>query len=167
MRVNNWSEVPATLGRETAGRTLVPFDAPKESAPTRALVPLTSGNQLENETADTATDQRPPGQPDVRRMTPRQFVELGLDLYASGVIQWDEYALMAFHSELHPDYPHTIGALTGEPANPDGPRDFIRHWEERLAYEERYNTENPETIAGVRHVVGILRGIDKPTNVIA
>ena len=61
----------------------------------------------------------------VRQFTPRHMAELSLELYVLGYIDWDEYAMLAFQSELHPDFDRTIGALTGEKADPDRPRDFL------------------------------------------
>ena len=158
---------PAASGpvlKEPTGRALVALSPqPQGLKATRLPVPV---GERQDHPADPQAKPEQPG-PNVRHMTPRDVVELGLDLYATGVIQWEEYALMAFHSELHPDYPQTIGALTEEPANPDGPRDFVRYWEERLDYEQRYNADDEEAVDRVRRVLAILRGISAPTDLVA
>ncbi len=104
---------------------------------------------------------------DVRWMSPRQMSDLSLDLYISSVLGWDEYSMLAFQPELQPAYDSTIGALTGEKAAPDGPRDFISHWEERVAFETRHNPGNGEALNRSRHILFVLRQIDKPTNMVA
>jgi hypothetical protein len=150
--------------KEPTGRALVSL-SPQQQGLKGTRLPMPVG-QRQDHPAEAEQNPKNTG-PDVRHMTPRDVVELGLDLYATGVIQWEEYALMAFHSELHPDYPQTIGALTGQAANPDGPRDFVRYWEERLDYEQRYNADDPEAVDRVRRVLAILRGIAAPTNLVA
>ena len=62
-----------------------------------------------------------------------------MDLYMVGVITWEEHAMLAFQPELHPDYDQTVGALTGEKADPDRPRDYVAIWEARLAFERKHN----------------------------
>ncbi|MCG8511196.1 MAG: hypothetical protein MI741_18415 [Rhodospirillales bacterium] len=106
------------------------------------------------------------GDVDIRNMTPRQMAESSMDLYVSGVLPWEEYAMLAFQAELHPDYDRTIGALTGEAADPDRPRDYLKIWEERLDFEEKYNADKPPLIARTRRIVHVFRQIDSPTNVI-
>lgn len=104
------------------------------------------------------------GDVDIRRMSPRQMAETSMDLYVSGILPWEEYAMLAFQAELHPDYDKTIGALTGEPAAPDRPRDFLGTWEERLRFEEKHNAENPHLVARTRRIVQVFRQIASPTN---
>jgi len=90
-----------------------------------------------------------------------------MDLYVAGILPWDEYAMLAFQAELHPDYDKTIGVLTGEKAEPDRPRDFLRIWEERLAFEEKYNAGRPKLVERTRHIVQTFRQICRPTNLMA
>jgi hypothetical protein len=106
------------------------------------------------------------GDVDIRNMTPRQMAESSMDLYVSGVLPWEEYAMLAFQAELHPDFDRTIGALTGEPADPDRPRDFLTVWEERLDFDEKYNADKPALINRTRRIVSVFRQISSPTNVI-
>ncbi|MBF0250396.1 MAG: hypothetical protein HQL35_07200 [Alphaproteobacteria bacterium] len=102
-----------------------------------------------------------------RAMTPRQVQAMSLDLYANGILTWDEHAELSFQPELHPDFARTIGALTGEVPLPDQPRDFVREWEDRLAYAERHNPiDSPERERAL-HILSVLRRIDSPTDVSA
>ena len=91
-----------------------------------------------------------------------------MDLYVGGVLPWEEYAMLAFQPELHPDYDRTIGALTGEKAEPDRPRDFVSQWERRLEFEEKYNADHPKLVARTTHIVAVLRQLgDTPTDMSA
>jgi len=76
--------------------------------------------------------------PNVRYLSPRQMLEYSQNLYAAGIIGFEDYEAMAFQPDLHPHFNKTIGALTGQCAAPDRPRDFIRHWQDRLNYVQRY-----------------------------
>jgi len=107
------------------------------------------------------------GDVDIRRLSPRQMIDTSLDLYVAGILPWEEYAMLAFQAELHPDYDGTIGALTGEPAQPDRPRDFLGLWEERLGFEEKYNAHRSRLVARTRHIVQVFRQLGAPTNLLA
>ena len=98
-----------------------------------------------------------------RAISPREMQALSEDLYAGGVLTWEEYAELAFQADLHPDFPHTIGALTGERPRPDQPRDFVKQWEERLDFERRHFPEGPERDRAL-HILSVLRRIDVPTS---
>lgn len=98
--------------------------------------------------------------PDARNISPREMGDLSLDLYIDGLLSFDEYSQLAFQSELHPEYEDTIGALTGEWAEPDEPRDFIREWEERKSFEQRYPTpDNGRTLAQIDRILGALHSL--------
>ena len=107
------------------------------------------------------------GDIDFRNATPRQMAETSMDLYVAGILPWDEYAMLAFQPELHPDYDRTIGALTGKKAEPDQPRDFLAIWEERLKFDEKYNADQPRVVEGSRRIVTLFRYADDSTDVIA
>jgi hypothetical protein len=83
--------------------------------------------------------------------------ELSLDLYVAGLLGYEDYAMLAFQPELHPDYDTTIGALTGTRAQPDRPRDFIELWEDRLRFESAHSPENQKLIGRIQHIVHLLR----------
>ena len=98
-----------------------------------------------------------------RSISPRAIHALSEDLYAGGVLTWDEHAALSFQAELHPDFERTIGALTGERPLPDQPRDFVKEWEKRLDFERRYFPERPERDYAL-HILSGLRRIDQPTD---
>ena len=126
--------------------------------------------------ATTRPAQRPaPAEPliaelfrsiDVRNLAPRRAAELGMDLHMAGVLPWEEYAMLAFQPELHPDYDRTVGALIGEKAQPGRPRDFVAMWEERLAFERKYNAGDAKLIARTARILTVLRQIESPTSVV-
>ena len=91
---------------------------------------------------------------------------MSMDLYMVGVISWDEHAMLAFQPELHPDYDQTVGALTGQKADPDRPRDFIEIWEERLLFERKHNVGNEHRVGRSRRIVNVLRQIAAPTDLV-
>lgn len=97
---------------------------------------------------------------DPRHLSPREMAGRSFDLYAAGVLSFDEYSRLAFQAELHPAFDATIGALTGETAAPDRPRDFVAEWEERLTFERRYNPESAPRVAQTERIAQVLRRID-------
>lgn len=138
----------------------------------RSLVPVKKATlpaASETDVTDLAATEKPKspyydlvGDIDVRDASPRQMVELAMDLYVAGIINWDESAMMAFQPELQPEYDKTIGALTGEEANPDRPRDFVQIWEERLHFEKKYNTIDSEAVTKSQRIVDVLHALDSP-----
>ncbi|MEO5375528.1 MAG: hypothetical protein H7840_14870 [Alphaproteobacteria bacterium] len=99
---------------------------------------------------------------DVRNMSPREVANFAYDNYMSGVLNWDEYRMLGFPAELHPAFDSTIGALTGEKAEPDRPRDVIAQWEERLDFERTHNADNPTVISRTERILDVLRWQDVP-----
>lgn len=89
---------------------------------------------------------RPQPQPrfNLRHMSPRRFAEIAHELYVEGSLRWEEYQMVGFPSELHPDYDSTIGALTGERAAPDRPRDMLAEIEGRFAFLRRFHDGNED-----------------------
>lgn len=89
---------------------------------------------------------RPQPQPrhDLRNISPRRFAEIAHELYLEGSLRWDEYQLVGFPSELHPDFNATIGALTGEKAAPDKPRDMLAEIEHQFEFLRRFHDGNDE-----------------------
>jgi len=144
---------PATEGRP--GRALVPVRAAPLPVPAESA-----------ETGSTAAVSREPVRAiDVRHLTPREMSDMSMDLYVAGVLSYEEYALLAFQPELHPDYDRTVGALTGEPAEPDKPRDYVREWEDRLDFERSHNADNEVVVDRTRRILSVLRRLDQPTDV--
>lgn len=75
---------------------------------------------------------------DLRNMSPRQFAEAIHELYVEGSLKWEEYQLVGFPSELHPNFDSTIGALTGERAAPDRKRDMLAEVESQIEFLRRF-----------------------------
>ncbi|MGE5547076.1 MAG: hypothetical protein ACM33T_09270 [Solirubrobacterales bacterium] len=98
---------------------------------------------------------------DPRRISPRRFAEITHELYIEGVLSWAEYRMVGFPSELHPDYDITIGALIGEKAAPDRPRDMLAEWEQRVEFERRHNPDDRE-IRRAERVLEVLRNNGRP-----
>ncbi|NQU60928.1 MAG: hypothetical protein HQ512_07335 [Rhodospirillales bacterium] len=103
---------------------------------------------------------------DAHHATPRQVANLSDNLYAAGAISFDDYSELAFQPDLDPEFERTIGALTGEPAEPDRPRDFVSLWDERAAFEKRHKTASPDMAVQSERIAALLRGIETPTNLI-
>ncbi len=143
-------------------RDLIPIHLPAKVEGPKAQESTESPRPREN--SDGSQDLFPY---DVRRMSPREAVELGQELYMEGVLGFDEYSMLAFQPELHPDYDKTVGALTGEPARPDKPRDFVQEWEEKVSFQQKHNAEQPHLIARTERILSILKMIDNPTDLSA
>lgn len=97
---------------------------------------------------------------DVRNLKPRQMSDLCGELFLATMISCDEYLMMAFQPELHPDYDRTIGALIGEDADPNRPRDYLRRWTDRLEFELKYNADDRAAIERTRNILTVLRRLD-------
>ncbi|OHC74507.1 MAG: hypothetical protein A3G18_11545 [Rhodospirillales bacterium RIFCSPLOWO2_12_FULL_58_28] len=160
MRISALTVGPEYPDNAFKGRELVPFVAPP-------LPAVTQDNSIgkPDKTGQTPFDHLIAGV-DIRDISPREISDLSMDLYAAGVLSWREYDMLAFQPETQPAYDSTTGALTGEKADPDRPRDFIAVWEDRLDFERRYNADDRELIERTEHIVGVLRRIDSPTNLI-
>ena len=145
----------------SSGRELV------ASAPVRS--PFRTA-EVSASTAASATSSKlreAAGGIDIRHASPREIADLGLDLHLAGYLDWDEYALVAFQPELHPDFDSTVGALTGIYASPDRPRDQLGLWEERLSFERRYPAKDPTVQHRTERVVAVFRQLDRPLDVSA
>ncbi len=104
----------------------------------------------------------PDERPNVRSMTPRELADFAYNLYMDGTLSWEEYRMVGFPPELHPDFDRTIGSLTGEAAQPDRPKDMVIAWQERVAFEERHAGGQPELVERSRRVLDVLRWQDAP-----
>ncbi len=107
------------------------------------------------------------GSRNIRFISPREMIELALDLYVAGFIGWDEYAALAFQAELQPAYNQTIGALTGDKAEPDRPRDFIRKWEQRLVFERKHMPNNLAQIETSKRIIKALSELERPLKLVS
>jgi len=104
----------------------------------------------------------PPAAHPVRTISPRGLAALALDLYLDGTLDLDDYLLLGFPAELNPAYDRTIGALTGQPARPDTPRDMIREWEVRLHERKTSAAPLPELTERARRTLALLRWLEHP-----
>lgn len=104
----------------------------------------------------------PDERPNVRSMTPRELADFAYNMYMDGTLSWDEYKMVGFPSELHPDYDKTVGSLTGEKAQPDRPKDMVVAWQQRVEFEQRYSADKPEVVERAQRVLDVLRWQDAP-----
>lgn len=105
----------------------------------------------------------PPPGPDagLRAMSPRDFADFAHELYLAGRLEWTEYRMVGFPSELDPRWDATIGALTGEKAAPDRPRDMLAEWERRVEFMRRFQAGDPATGIAER-VLALLQHLSPP-----
>jgi len=150
----NGTTLPVPLGPgppTTTGRDLVPVTPPPDVAPTTKAI-AAEPSELTHAT-------------DVRAASPREIVNLSLDLYAEGIIGYDDYAVLAFQPELHPDYNKTVGALTGEPAQPDQRRDYVQVWEDQLQFELRHGAGDSAVVRQTNRIRDMLKQLVEPTRI--
>ena len=98
-------------------------------------------------------------------MTPREMQDYSQNLYAAGAITFEDYEALAFQPDLHPDFNRTIGALTGEKAQPDRPRDYIRQWSDRVEYTQRYYPQNSEEVRQAHRIHEALKAYPRRTDI--
>lgn len=104
---------------------------------------------------------------DIRAMTPREMADFSLDLYIEGDLSFEEYSSLAFQPELHPSFENTIGALTGDRAEPDRPRDYIREWEDKQDFERRYPSGDPKKQDQIDRILGVLYSLEDQLDFVA
>ncbi len=98
-------------------------------------------------------------------ISPRNMVELSHDLFSSGHLTKDQHDVLSFQSELMPNFDVTIGALTGEPADPDRPRDYTEIWRQRLEFERKYAENAERIISRTQKILDLLETIEKQPKV--
>lgn len=97
---------------------------------------------------------------DVHCITPRKMVDLSFDLYAIGLLTREQHHALAFQSELMPNFDVTIGALTGERADPDRPRDYTAIWRARLAFETQYGADHSRIVERTAKILKLLQSLE-------
>lgn len=131
----------AALARRTAPRAELAAQGPERTEPILLPQPRKTATPAAAPAPLLALppprDKRP--RHDLHNMSPRRFAEIAHELYVEGSLKWAEYQLVGFPSELHPDYDITIGALTGQKAEPNRPRDLLTEWEQRVDFMRRYD----------------------------
>lgn len=98
-------------------------------------------------------------QRNVRRITPRELVRLGRELYIAGHLNDEEFVLLTRQPDLHPAFDRTIGALIGDRADPERRHDAIAGWEARLRFLHMYPDQTAAQRDRIRHVLDVLRGV--------
>lgn len=135
---------------------------------TRAPPPVLETVSVRLPPAAPAVIALPPPRPmprprfDLRNMSPRRFAQIVHELYVEGSLKWDEYQWVGFPSELHPDYDTTIGALTGEPAKPDRPRDMLAEMEHRVDFLRRFRADDDDGFWRAERALAVLRRQAEP-----
>ena len=108
-----------------------------------------------------------PQVPDAHYMSPREMQDYSENLYAAGVLSFEDYEILAFQPDLHPDFGRTIGALTGEAAAPDRKRDYIEHWGKRLDFSQRYYPVNSNEVRQAHRIHEALKAFPSRTDIFA
>ena len=81
---------------------------------------------------------------------------MSTELLESGSITFEEHALISFQPEFSSDQ---FQQQFGHPAYPDGPRDFLYEWENRLS-AQRQAGSNPAIIEKTEHIVYLLHNLN-------
>lgn len=146
-----WEQLPAVLNSVDALLAVQEQDqtGPAEK-PRKLLPPLKAGER-----------------PDVRFMSPREMQDYSQDLYAAGIVTFDDYEALAFQPELHPNYDKTIGALTGKNAEPDRPRDFVKHWQDRLDFARRHYPQNSDPVRQANRILDAITSFPRRADIFA
>ncbi len=173
MRINRMEDTApsaSSLPAPLESRAMVPVAGPEALTGKAPQAAKDGPGKIGGPEAGNQSSGSSAGLPDVtavqvRNISPREMGNIAMDLYVSGVLSWDEYSMLAFQPELHPNYDATVGALTGERASPDQPRDFVSQWEDRLNFERRHNPDDRPLIRRTSRIVQVLRQIENPTNI--
>lgn len=88
--------------------------------------------------------------------SPRQMVDMSTQLLESGSITFDEHSLISFQPEFNSDQ---FQQIYGHPPYPDGPRDFLYEWENKLS-AQRQAGSNPAIIEKTEHIVYLLHNLN-------
>lgn len=99
---------------------------------------------------------------DVRAISPRAMTALSEELYFAGLLDREGYLALAFQAELMPNYELTIGALTGQKAAPDRPRDYTAVWRAKLAFEMKHLGGDPRIARRTRRILELLTELESP-----
>jgi len=97
----------------------------------------------------------------VRSISPRNMANLSFDLYTSDCINRKQYLDLSYQVDLSPKYNKTIGALIGENAAPDKPKDYIVIWHKRLLFEQNYFGHDLGMRHHVKSILSILSTLEE------
>ncbi len=97
---------------------------------------------------------------DLGAISPRAMVHLSTELFVSGYLTLDQHADLSFQSEMMPNFDLTIGALTGEKAEPDRPRNYAEIWRLRLEFEKNHIIDDERIVIRTQKILDLLEEID-------
>jgi hypothetical protein len=97
---------------------------------------------------------------DLGAISPRTMIALSTELFASGFLTPDQHEDLSFQSELMPNFDTTIGALTGEKAEPDRVRNFTDIWRQRLEFEKKHVDASGRLIKRTKKILDLLESIE-------
>ena len=154
------SSLPDLFVARSSSRALVPYGKTMDMVPVHSLSdgPEQDSDPYHSLSGDAANLLYP------RYASPIQLTEASLDLYAMGLISFEDYSALANHPELHPNFNNTIGALTGETAAPERKRDMVTEWEERYRFLYKFSPENTQLINQAARITNLLRALARKTN---
>ena len=73
---------------------------------------------------------------DVRNMSPKQMSQMSQQLFDSGLISFEDHALLSFQPEMNYETQQIL------PGNPEQPKDFIQQWEEQRQFHLKEGNHN-------------------------
>ena len=138
------------------GRAVVPYTLLTDMIPLASPILPGAGN----DDAGSLSGLFPGRRIDVRWISPSDMAEISLDLYAMGLVTFEDYSALAYHAELHPEYDRTIGALTGQSAAPERRRDLIVEWTDKKTFLQKHCPGNRELINQSERIVSLLCMLD-------
>lgn len=159
MQISNraLSILPTPITSLSTGRALVPYSQ---------VTDVAKINTPENDVADPyhSLNGEAASLLFSRHASPSELTEVSLDLYAMGLLSFEDYSALANHPEINPNYNRTIGALTGEPAAPERKRDLVVEWEEKYQFLTRNSPKNESLINQAARITNLLRALARKTN---
>lgn len=154
MRIEPTFDFPEELASLNKERALVPLANPRLAPIRLPGLGGETGRGKVDHLSEISADY------DVHYISPREMVDLSLDLYAIGFLTREQHHTLAFQSELMPNFDVTIGALTGERADPDRPRDYTAIWRARLAFETQYGADHPRIVERTAKILKLLQSLE-------
>lgn len=95
----------------------------------------------------------------VRRLTPREMIELSRRLYLLGAIRLAEYAVMSFQPHLYPDFNANATTYRSMFQSPSRRRDYIQAWENHLDFVRRYHPD-PVSLSLSKEILELLQSFE-------
>lgn len=75
---------------------------------------------------------------DIEKISPREMTQMSQKLYLAGILSQDDFQMLSFQPELHPDYEKSQKAEDKHAeAKPDEERNYIEVWKSKVrTYED-------------------------------